>query len=105
MPFPFLWSRLRTRSAVERELAVANVRVELLELENADLRTRVGVTDTEYRRFRDQVFARFGAITSPVAMSTAPSQAPPLASVFSNLSVSSIRDHREGFPAPVAMDS
>lgn len=105
MPFPFTLFRRPLRSTLLRKLAVAETRLELSERECSDLRERLATTTREYARFRDQVFARSGAIVSPVAESSAPSQAPPLASVFRALAVTSIRDNREGFPEPAMSET
>lgn len=88
MLFPWRWFGRPSRSSLERELAVAQVRAQLAEVENATLRARLIETEREYARFRDQALARLGAITAPVTDHSTPAvPASPLAGVLNALSV------------------
>lgn len=86
------------------ELAVARVRAELAERDNADLRARLTSTAAEYARFREQVFARQGVLAAPLTDTAAVSPRPPIAGIFGALSVQSIRDDKP-LPAPAPMTS
>lgn len=101
-----MWDFLtRSRATLQRELAVAQVRLVLAEEDNRELRTRLADVSGEYARFRDQVWARLGAISAPVTPEASASARTPRVSPFAALSITEMPEKRTPFPEPVMPDA